>query len=208
LFELQTILLFITISALLTTTPGPDIILVMTRSMSKGAKDGIFITLGLCSGLVFHTTAVALGVAAVFETSILAFNVLKYIGAAYLLYLAYLSFTANSKTKLVKLKSELSAFKLYRLGIFMNITNPKVIIFFLAFFPQFTNPDSGSIAIQIFILGAMLIVCAFTIFSLIALLAGKLGGWFNKSKYAEIVLNRIAGTLFAGFAVKLVLSER
>ncbi len=208
MLDFETILLFITASSLLALAPGPDNIFVLTQSMSKGAKDGILITLGLCSGLVFHTTAVALGIAAVFQTSITAFNILKFIGATYLLYLAYLSFKSNSKTKLDTKQSSLSYFKLYKRGVIMNITNPKVSIFFLAFLPQFTNPQSGNITIQIFILGAIFMLCALVVFSSIALVAGKLGNWFNRSKNAENILNKIAGTVFAGLAIKLALSER
>lgn len=208
MLDLETILLFITASSLLALAPGPDNLFVLTQSMSKGVKDGILITLGLCSGLVFHTTAVAFGVAAIFQTSITAFNILKFIGAGYLLYLAYLSFKSNSKTKLDTKNNSLSAMKLYKRGVIMNITNPKVSIFFLAFLPQFTNPNLGSVTIQIFILGAIFMLCALVVFSLIALVAGKLGNWFNKSENAENILNKIAGTVFAGLAIKLALSER
>lgn len=208
MLDFETILLFITASSLLALAPGPDNLFVLTQSMSKGVKDGIFITLGLCSGLVLHTTAVAFGVAAIFQTSITAFNILKFIGAGYLLYLAYLSFKSNSKTKLDTHKSSLSPFKLYKRGIIMNITNPKVSIFFLAFLPQFTNPTLGSVTMQIFTLGAIFILCALVIFSSIALVAGKLGSWFNRSPNAENMLNKIAGTVFAGLAIKLALSER
>lgn len=176
--------------------------------MSKGAKPGIFVTLGLCSGLVFHTSAVALGVAAIFQTSIIAFNILKYIGAGYLLYLAYMSFQSSSKSNVTADKKELSSFMLYKRGIIMNITNPKVSIFFLAFLPQFTNPTQGSVTVQIFILGALFMLCALVIFSSIALVSGKLGSWFNRSPNAENILNKVAGTVFAGLAIKLALSER
>jgi len=208
MLDFETILLFITASSLLALAPGPDNLFVLTQSMSRGAKDGILITLGLCSGLVFHTTAVALGVAAIFQTSITAFNILKFIGAGYLLYLAYLSFKSNSKTKLNTKKNSLSPFKLYKRGVIMNITNPKVSIFFLAFLPQFTNPQNGNVTIQIFILGALFMLCALVVFSSIALVAGKLGNWFNRSPNAENILNKLAGTVFAGLAIKLALSER
>jgi len=198
----------VTASTLLALAPGPDNIFVLTQSMTKGAKPGVFVTLGLCSGLVFHTAAVALGVAAVFQTSIVAFNILKFIGAGYLLYLAYMSFTTNSQSKIKADKENLSLARLYKRGIIMNITNPKVSIFFLAFLPQFTNPTTGSVTLQIFALGAIFMLCALVVFSSIALVAGKLGNWFNRSKNAENILNKIAGTVFAGLALKLATSER
>ena len=208
MLDLETILIFITASTLLALAPGPDNLFVLTQAMSKGTKDGIFITFGLCSGLIFHTTAVALGVAAIFQTSVTAFNILKFIGAGYLLYLAYLSFKSNSKTKLDTQKNSISPLKLYKRGVIMNITNPKVSIFFLAFLPQFTNPAVGSITAQVFMLGAIFMLCALVVFSAIALLAGKLGSWFNRSPNAENILNKVAGTVFVGLAIKLAMSNR
>ncbi len=208
MLSLDTILLFITASTLLALAPGPDNIFVLTQSMSKGAKPGIFVTLGLCTGLIVHTTAVALGVAVIFQTSKLAFDILKYIGAAYLLYLAFLAFKHSSAHHLKANKKELSYAKLYKRGIFMNVTNPKVSIFFLAFLPQFTNPQNGHFALQIFILGFIFILCAFVVFGSISFLAGKLGAWFNKTKSAEKILNRIAGSVFGLLAIKLAFIQR
>lgn len=207
MLDFETILLFITVSTLLALAPGPDNIFVLTQSMIKGARPGIYVTLGLCSGLIFHTSAVALGIAAIFQTSIIAFNILKFIGAGYLLYLAYMSFMANSRNKINANKENLSSSKLYKRGIIMNITNPKVSIFFLAFLPQFTNPSLGNVTLQIFVLGAIFMLCALIVFSSIALVAGKLGNWFNRSNSAENILNKVAGTIFAGLAIKLALSE-
>lgn len=208
MLDFDTIILFITASTLLALAPGPDNIFVLTQSMIKGAKPGFFITLGLCSGLIFHTTAVALGVAAIFQTSLTAFNILKYIGAGYLLYLAFMAFKSSSKSKIQASKDNISLFKLYKRGIIMNITNPKVSIFFLAFLPQFTNPANGDITMQVFLLGAIFMLCALVVFSSVALLSGKLGVWFKQSKNAENILNKTSGTIFAALALKLALSER
>ncbi len=208
MLDLQTIVMFITASTLLALAPGPDILFVLTQSMIKGAKAGIVIALGLCSGLIFHTSAVALGVAVIFQTSIVAFTILKFVGAAYLLYLAFMAFKDASKSKLNADKTPLSFQALYKRGIFMNITNPKVSIFFLAFLPQFTNPETGNVTVQIFLLGALFMLCALCVFSVVALLAGRVGNWFNKTKNGEKVLNRIAGTVFAALAVKLALVSR
>ncbi|MDX1808032.1 MAG: LysE family translocator [Sulfurospirillaceae bacterium] len=208
MFSIDTIVLFVTASVLLALAPGPDNIFVLTQSMSKGAKPGIFVTMGLCTGLIVHTTAVALGVAAIFQTSQLAFDALKYIGALYLLYLAYLSFKSSSSHHLKANQAKLSYFKLYRRGIFMNITNPKVSIFFLAFLPQFTDAKNGNITLQIFILGFIFIVCTFLVFSGVSLVAGKLGDWFNRNKNAEGILNKVAGSIFGLLAIKLALTQR
>jgi len=208
MFEFQTILMFVTASTLLALAPGPDILFVLTQSMVKGSRSGIIIALGLCSGLVFHTTAVALGVAVIFQTSLLAFTLLKFVGASYLLYLAYMAFKDSTKSKLNADKAPISLQALYKRGILMNITNPKVSIFFLAFLPQFTNPNMGNVTGQIFILGALFMLCAFIVFALVSLLAGRVGNWFSKTKNGEKILNRIAGTVFTVLAVKLALTSR
>ncbi|AHJ12298.1 MULTISPECIES: LysE family translocator [Sulfurospirillum] len=208
MLELQTIVMFVTASTLLALAPGPDILFVLTQSMSKGSRSGIVIALGLCSGLIFHTTAVALGVAVIFQTSALAFSLLKFVGAAYLLYLAFMAFKDASKSKLESSKSRLSLISLYKRGILMNITNPKVSIFFLAFLPQFTNPEVGNVTGQIFTLGALFMLCAFVVFTLISLLAGRVGAWFSKTKNGEKILNRVSGTIFAALAVKLAFTSK
>lgn len=205
---MNTFLMFSLASTLLALSPGPDNIFVLTQSMVKGAKAGVIITLGLCSGLIFHTSAVALGVAVIFQTSLVAFNILKIVGAGYLLYLAYMAFKDASKTTLHVDQKPLSSWAMYRRGVFMNVTNPKVSIFFLAFLPQFTSPQNGSITLQIFTLGAVFMVCALVVFSLIAFLSSKIGAWFTQTKNGERILNRLAGTVFTALALKLVLTQR
>ena len=208
MLDMNTLLMFTLASTLLALSPGPDNIFVLTQSMVKGAKAGVVITLGLCSGLIFHTSAVALGVAVIFQTSLIAFNILKIVGAGYLLYLAYMAFKDASKTSLHVDQKPLSLWAMYRRGVFMNVTNPKVSIFFLAFLPQFTNPQNGSPTLQIFTLGAIFMVCALVVFSLIAFLSSKIGAWFTQTKNGEKILNRLAGTIFAALALKLVLTQR
>ncbi|NLC23693.1 MAG: LysE family translocator, partial [Oxalobacter sp.] len=162
---------------------------------------------GLCSGLLVHTTGVSLGVAVIFQTSELAFTLLKLAGAAYLIYLAWGAFRAGA-TEIDGEKSTLTDAQLFRRGIIMNITNPKVTIFFLAFLPQFANPARGSISIQMMILGGFFILASILVFGAIALAAGTLGDWLKRSEKAQKVMNRVAGVVFLGLAAKLLLSER
>ena len=208
MLPLDTLWLFILSSLALALVPGPDNIFVLTQSMTKGIRAGIAVTLGLMTGLIVHTTAVALGVAAIFQTSQVAFDMLKYLGAAYLLYLAYLSFKDSSSLELHTQRNQLSLSQLYRRGIFMNITNPKVSLFFLAFLPQFTDAELGSVTLQIFMLGGLFILSAFTIFGLVSLLAGRISRWFSHSPKANAWLNKIAGGIFVTLATKLALVER
>lgn len=209
MFDLNTLLTFITASVVLAFAPGPDNIFVLTQSIVSGRTAGIKITLGLCTGLIVHTSIVTFGVAAIFQTSLLAFNILKYIGAGYLLYLAWKAFKASSSKISLNDKNKLSSWQLYRRGIIMNVTNPKVSIFFMAFLPQFANPSRGSITIQLLLLGFMFIIVTFVVFGLvISQLAGFLGQWLMKTKKAERILNILAGSIFAGLAVKLAITQR
>ena len=204
----DTLFLFFTASVLLALTPGPDNLFVLTLAARGGRAAGFAVTFGLCTGLLVHTSAVALGVAAVFQASALAFSLLKYAGAAYLLYLTFLSFRAQDTGVGRRSAESLGFRKLYLRGIIMNVTNPKVSLFFLAFLPQFTNPAVGPIVPQIFFLGFLFILSTILVFGLISLLAGTVGSWLQQSEKARTVLNYLAGVVFLGLAVKLVLVRR
>lgn len=208
MITIESLITFIFASALLGLVPGPDNIFVLMQSALYGRKSGVLVTLGLCSGLIVHTTIVAFGVAAIFQTSVLAFNLLKIIGAGYLLYLAWLAFKARPDKLESHEAKQRSGMALYRRGVIMNITNPKVSIFFLAFLPQFADPNLGSLSLQIFLLGAVFIALTFIIFSAVAFLAGSLGAWLGKSERAQLYLNRIAGTVFCMLALKLATTSR
>ncbi len=200
---IESIAAFVIASAVLSVAPGPDNIFVLTQSALYGKRSGVLVTLGLCTGLVVHTTAVALGVAAIFQTSVIAFTALKVAGALYLAYLAWQAFRASATSLDVPASNLRSSGALYRRGIIMNITNPKVSIFFLAFLPQFASPEHGPVELQLFFLGGVFILIALVIFCAIALLAGALGGFLHNSPKAQIYMNRVAGTVFAGLALKL-----
>jgi len=208
MIDLDTAVIFLAASALLALAPGPDNIFVLAQSIVNGKAAGMKIILGLCTGLVVHTALVALGLSAVFRTSVTAFNALKYCGAAYLLFLSYKAFSASSSTIDTSERVRMTSWQFYRRGIIMNITNPKVSIFFMAFLPQFTRPANGPIALQFVLLGMMFIIVTFAVFGAISLLAGTIGGWIVKSEKGEKWLNRIAGTVFISLAVKLVLTDR
>ena len=202
------LILFITASVALAFAPGPDNIFVLTQSALHGRKTGLLVTLGLCTGLLVHTAAVSLGVAAVFQTSLLAFNLLKLVGALYLIYLAVQAFRAGASSLDANDKENLTWRGLYARGIIMNVTNPKVAIFFLAFLPQFADPARGSITLQMIVFGALFIVSTLIVFGAVAWFAGYIGEWLQHSTRAQIVMNRVAGTIFVGLALRLAVSER
>lgn len=202
------ILAFTAASLVLLLAPGPDNIFVLTQSAVHGWRTGIAVTLGLCVGLMAHTTAVALGVAVLFQQSEVAFTALKIVGAAYLLYLAYGAFRAGPASIEMQGEGAHSYLKMFGRGIIMNVTNPKVAIFMLAFFPQFTSPDRGSITMQVIALGGLFIASALIVFSLVSLAAGTISRRLLRLDKAQIGLNRFAGVVFVGLAAKLALSQR
>lgn len=204
----ETLITFFTASILLGLAPGPDNIFVLTQSALRGRSAGISVMLGLCTGLIGHSLAVAFGVAVIFQTSTLAFSILKYIGAGYLVYLAWQAFRASAEELTNSSNGELKHWKLYRRGIIMNITNPKVSIFFLAFLPQFADPSKGPIWIQLLLLGGLFIIATLLVFGSIALLAGTLGQWLSRSPRTQPLLNKLTGIVFIGLALKLATTEK
>ncbi|MET0103537.1 MAG: LysE family translocator [Sedimenticola sp.] len=204
----ETLLLFLTSSTLLALAPGPDNLFVLAQSMAHGARSGLLITLGLCTGLLVHTSAVAFGLAVVFQTSTAAFTVLKFLGAAYLLYLAWQALRPHHSDAPRAGSQRMKPGQLYRRGIIMNITNPKVSIFFMAFLPQFTDPAQGNVTLQLILLGVLFILSALLVFGIISLLSGSIGKRLRQTPGVETLLNRLAGTVFAALAVKLLVSER
>lgn len=165
---------FVSAAVLLTLMPGPDILFVITQGISRGKKAGVVFASGLCTGLIVHVTAVSLGISVLLMNSPLAFTLLKFAGAAYLLYLGLKAFLARHHHPLEWTDGNAGQGKLYRKGIFMNILNPKVALFFLAFFPQFIDQGVENPVPQMLFLGLIFMVQAFLIFSLVAILADRL----------------------------------
>lgn len=199
---------FFGIAVLLALAPGPDNLFVLMQSAMWGRRSGLIVVLGLCTGLIGHTLAVAVGLAAVFAASEAAFMVLKLAGALYLLYLAWGAFRAQGRAQGAAPAPKLATSALFRRGIIMNLTNPKVSLFFLAFLPQFTSPDRGSVALQTLALGALFMLATMMVFGALAWFSGTLGERLQKSHALQRLLNRVAGLVFLGLAVKLALSNR
>ena len=208
MIPLDVVFVFVGVASALALVPGPDNIFVLTQSAVHGRLAGLIVTLGLASGLMFHTTAVAFGVAVLFQTSQYAFVALKYAGAFYLLYLAWKAFTASqSQFDGTKTQTE-TVPKQFLRGLFMNIANPKITIFFLAFLPQFVDPANGSMIAQFYQLGALMVLTTLFIFGFVALVAGTLGDWIKGSPRTQIWLNRISGVVFISLALKLISTEK
>jgi threonine/homoserine/homoserine lactone efflux protein len=204
----STLVSFIAISMLLTIAPGPDILYVITQGITQGKKAGIATALGLSTGLVVHTTAAAIGVSTILQQSVTAFTILKYAGAIYLFFLAWkalLEKNALMSDMVIKKKSKTS---LYKQGILMNILNPKVGLFFIAFLPQFVNFEAGNVPGQMILLGVIFMLQTILIFCTVAILAGNLGKkLFDRPGIVKYV-NYVKASILALIGLKLVFTDR
>tara|TARA_B100000214_G_scaffold135286_1_gene96283 strand:- start:1146 stop:1730 length:585 start_codon:yes stop_codon:yes gene_type:complete len=191
---MQEILLFLISSLVLTLMPGPDILFVVNQSLDK-KKNGIITSLGLCAGLIFHTMFLVFGLSALIESNILFITFLKYFGTMYLFYLAYLEIKSENKISISLNR------RLFLRGFYMNLINPKVLIFFIAYFPNFLFSDTIKISNQFIILGAIFIFQALLIFISVSLIANKLVKYMsidsknNKLKYFKCLIFITIGLL-------------
>jgi threonine/homoserine/homoserine lactone efflux protein len=206
MFELETLLAFLIASVSLTLLPGPDNLFVLSLSAIRGAKVGIPVALGLAAGNFLHTLAVALGFSALIAHTPGALTAIKILGVIYLLYLAWQSWQHPVSIKQTAQAAEIESpakFQLFKRGILMNALNPKVILFFVAFFPQFIDKNSAQPALNIFLLGTLFVLQTAIIFSLIALAAGRIQKFIQHIDPRQIAM--ITSALFVLLAVALAL---
>lgn len=214
MLSLDNTLTFFVASVMLALVPGPDNVFVLLHSAAHGWRSGLLVVLGLCTGLLFHTAAVALGLAALMASSSIAFTALTLLGALYLLWLAWQSWNApvHSSDETSSLDNPVPDFILstrqtYSRGVLMNITNPKVAIFFLAFLPQFVVANQGAVGLQILLLGGVFMVATLFTFGAIAFFAGRFGQVFQSSSIAQLSLNRLASLVFCVLALRLLVTN-
>lgn len=206
--DYSNIITFLLASITLTLMPGPDIIFVTTLSMTKGVKRGMSTALGLCTGLFVHTAAAAIGISAIILHSALAFHILKYAGALYLFYLAWQTVKNSSTVRVEQNRSQQSFFSLYKRGIWMNLLNPKVAVFFLAFLPQFVDPEAGTVPLQMIVLGGLFIAQALVVFGLVSIGSGYLGEkLLHRTSHSRIV-QWIEAAVYSIVGLRLVFMER
>lgn len=199
---------FVLASAVLAASPGPDNIYVLLQSLVHGVKYGLATVAGLMTGCVVHTSLVAFGVSAAIKQSPALFMAIKVFGACYLFYLAYRVFRSDGSIDLgTSGVARKSAGALFVQGFFMNVLNPKVSIFFLAFFPGFLFSDELSAVWQFYILGGLFILVSAFIFSSVALLAGKISGYLRSHKRSGLVLKWAQVTVFVLIGFFILLSE-
>ena len=211
----ETLLGFLGVAVLLALSPGPDNLFVLMQSVQRGPRAGLWVVLGLCVGIVGHTLAVAAGLAALVAASPLAFELMKWCGAAYLVYLAWGAWRAPVQAQDGGTAQAASPplpwaerGRLLGRGVVMNLTNPKVLIFFLALLPQFADPTRGNVPLQIVGLGLTFMLATLLVFGAVALCSGLFGALLQRSARAQHALNRLAALVFVGLAVRLALVQR
>jgi len=193
-------------TSVLAISPGPDNIYVLVQSITNGKSYGLATVSGLITGCIIHTTLLAFGVSAIIKANENLFFVIKVLGALYLFYLAFKVFKSQSQLNLDTEATPKKSLKgLFVQGFFMNVLNPKVTIFFLAFFPGFLFSDSLSNLVQFYILGGIFMLVSFIIFSAIALLAGNIKTYIAKHENSGLALKWLQIVVFIGIAVFILL---
>lgn len=203
-----TVLYFLGASAALTIAPGPDNTFIIAQGITRGRKAALVTALGMCSGISIHTSAAALGISALLFSSATAFHAVKFAGAAYLLYLAWKSLHEHSIALPQTSSSPDTFWVLFRRGFLMNVINPKVALFFLAFLPQFIVPGTENAPAHMFFLGLLFMVQAVVVFSIIGWLSGSIGAMIQRTPRLARWFGWLTAGIFATLGIRLALAER
>ena len=201
------IALFLVASALLAVAPGPDIVYVLARGISQGPRAGVAAALGFATGCIFHTVLAAVGIAALIRSSELAFNVVRYAGAAYLVWIGIQALRHRASFSIEGASDARALSAIYRQSVIGNVLNPKVTLFFLAFLPQFVNTQAGHVGWQMALLGAVFMLVTIVIFSAVALFAGWIGAWIRRKPVIGERLNVFAGVTFIALGIRVALPD-
>ena len=201
------IALFLVASAFLTIAPGPDVVYVLTRGIAQGRKAGFAAALGFAAGCIFHTLLAALGIAAIIRSSPLAFDLVRYAGAAYLVWIGIQAIRHASAFSLGAERDERALWTIFRQSVIGNALNPKVTLFFLSFLPQFVNAEAGRIGTQMALLGIVFMAQTVVIFGLVAFFSGGIGNWVRRKPAIAERLNLFAGLTFIALGVRVALPD-
>jgi len=188
--------IFLIASLALVLVPGPAVLYIVARSIAQGRKAGIVSVLGIAVGGTVHVTAAALGLSALLMSSVLAFMVVKYLGAAYLIYLGIRTLMTKTKPEDTSSIEAQPLWHIFRQGIIVNVLNPKTALFFFAFIPQFIDPAKGTIAPQVLFLGFVFVGMALCTDSMYAMLAGTMGNWLRGNQSYLKAQRYFAGSIY------------
>lgn len=206
MISLQTLLLFCVTAFALIITPGPNLIYIITRSAGQGRKAGLWSALGVDSGTLIHVAAAALGLSALLASSALAFNLIKYLGAAYLIYLGLRAWFSKREAQELANPEPASAARIYFQGMLTNVLNPKVALFFLAFLPQFADLSRGNVATQLLLLGVVFTLIGLGVDLVVALFASSAGDWLRRRSKAQQAQRWITGGVYMTLGVSAALA--
>jgi threonine/homoserine/homoserine lactone efflux protein len=200
--------LFIGVSWALILAPGPDMLCVITRGMAHGRRAGILSAIGVVCGILVHTTAAALGLTLLLQTSAVAFLFVKLIGAAYLIYLGIRSWREKSTFRLQTAAKSAKSSALFWQGVLSNVLNPKIAIFFLAFLPQFVDRGSPQVTWQLLILGITFACFGLCFLLVVGYFSGSIGSWLSyRPNYAQF-FQRFAAGILISLGIRLAFTER
>ena len=200
--------LFIGVSWALIIAPGPDMFYVITRGMAHGRRAGMLSAIGVVCGILVHTTAAALGLSLILQTSAFAFLFVKFVGAAYLIYLGIKAWRDQSSFNPQPSASIATSGVLFWQGVLSNVLNPKIAIFFLAFLPQFVDRGSNHVAVQMVILGVTFACFGLCFLLIVGYSSGTIGRWLmDRPRYAQF-FQRFAGGLLIVLGIRLALTEK
>jgi threonine/homoserine/homoserine lactone efflux protein len=201
-------LLFLSATIAINITPGPDMIYILSKTITQGRKIGIASSLGVCCGSLVHIFAAAFGLSAILATSVTAFSVVKYVGAVYLIYLGIQALLSKGISFYMPKKQSQSTFwEAFRQGALIDILNPKVAIFFMAFLPQFVRLELGHEPTQILILGFFVNFVGMIIESVLVLTAAQTTFFFRNNSKFSTVLDQVLGSIFIGLGIRLAFIE-
>lgn len=199
--------LFIVASALLAIAPGPDVVYVLTRGIAQGRKAGFAAALGFATGCIFHTLLAALGVAALIRSSPVAFDLVRYAGAAYLVWIGIQALRHASSFSLAEGGESKALWTIFRQSVIGNALNPKVTLFFLSFLPQFVNTEAGNVGLQMALLGVIFMGVTIGVFGAVAFFAGGIGAWVRRKPAIGQRLNVFAGLTFIALGIRVALPD-
>jgi len=205
--DLSTVLLFSTAAIALLVVPGPAVLYIVTRSIDQGRSAGLVSVLGIHVGSVVHVAAAAFGLSALLVSSAAAFSAVKYLGAAYLIWLGIRRLRGSDDPDRPEVaRADLP--RIFRQGIVVNVLNPKTALFFFAFLPQFVHPDDGHVTVQILVLGLLFIGMGMVSDSLYAVLAARTAGWLRSNRRWPRVERRVSGGILITLGATAALAGR
>lgn len=207
MFHLPNLPVFLLAALILLLTPGPAVLYIIARSMDQGRLAGLVSVLSIETGNSVHVLAATLGLSAILMSSALAFTVVKYLGAAYLIYLGIRRLLTRDQDHEIARVQPQSLRRIYSQGVLVAILNPKTALFFLAFLPQFVDPSAGSVTLQLLTLGGLFVLMAIMTDSMYALLASAAGGWLKRNRSFLSAERYVVGSVYIGLGVTTALTH-